>query len=125
MTVAVLWFERLRMGPPPLVVFLPAFWLLVPGAAGLISTTEIVSSELPLTGDLVDTLSAVVAIALGVLMGTAMFRTGHAGIVGAVRTIPPQLARTSKRLDRSWHWPGHVAPPRMIPTVDPRVDPDG
>jgi uncharacterized membrane protein YjjP (DUF1212 family) len=105
MTVAVLWLERLRMGPPSLVVFLPAFWLLVPGAAGLISTTEVATSEVPLDGDLIDTLSAVVAIALGVLIGTAMFRAGQAGIDGAVRTIPPQLARTGKRFDLPRRWP--------------------
>jgi hypothetical protein len=32
MTPVVLWVERLPGGPPKLVTFLPAFWLLVPGA---------------------------------------------------------------------------------------------
>ena len=39
MTPLVLWFEHLPQGPPKLVTFLPAFWLLVPGAAGLIGIT--------------------------------------------------------------------------------------
>jgi uncharacterized membrane protein YjjP (DUF1212 family)/uncharacterized membrane protein YjjB (DUF3815 family) len=44
MTPVVLWVERLPSGPPKLVTFLPAFWLLVPGATGLIGLTQIVGS---------------------------------------------------------------------------------
>lgn len=38
----VLWVERLPHGPPKLVTFLRAFWLLVAGATGLIGVIEII-----------------------------------------------------------------------------------
>jgi uncharacterized membrane protein YjjP (DUF1212 family) len=99
MTPAVLWFERLPHGPPSLVTFLPAFWLLVPGAAGLIGVTEIVGTDSVLgPTDFVESLGTVIEIALGVLIGTAMFRTGAAGLEGAVKTLPPVVRRP--------RWPG-------------------
>ena len=61
-------------GPPPLVVFLPSFWLLVPGSLGLLGTTQLASE----TGDGFETAvgaaGVVVAIALGVLIGSAIGR---------------------------------------------------
>jgi uncharacterized membrane protein YjjB (DUF3815 family) len=75
MTPVSLAVARLRSGPPSQVTFLPAFWLLVPGAIGLIGVTEIVSD--PATAgleDLIQPLASVVAIALGVLCGTVLYR---------------------------------------------------
>ena len=64
-----------RGGPPSLVVFLPSFWLLVPGSLGLIGTTQLATE----TGDGFATASGaiavIVAIALGVLVGSAVGRT--------------------------------------------------
>jgi uncharacterized membrane protein YjjP (DUF1212 family) len=64
-----------RGGPPSLVVFLPSFWLLVPGSLGLIGTTQLATD----TGDGFATASGaiavIVAIALGVLVGSAVGRT--------------------------------------------------
>ena len=97
MTPAVLWIERLRAGPPSLVTFLPAFWFLVPGAAGLIGVTEMVGTDSALgLADFTDSLGTVIEIALGVLIGTAAFRAGAAGFQEAVRTIPPQVTRTRR-----------------------------
>ena len=60
-----------RSGPPVPVTFLPAFWLLVPGALGLEGVTELVASDQASgLGDFVNTLLTVVAIAIGVLVGT-------------------------------------------------------
>jgi uncharacterized membrane protein YjjB (DUF3815 family) len=63
-----------RGGPPSLVVFLPSFWLLVPGSLGLIGTTQLATH----TGDGFVTASGaiavIVAIALGVLVGSAIGR---------------------------------------------------
>ena len=42
MTPIALAVARLPGAPPPQVTFLPAFWLLVPGALGLIGVTEVV-----------------------------------------------------------------------------------
>ena len=81
MTPAVLWIERLPGGPPKLVTFLPAFWLLVPGATGLIGVTQIVgSSSAATSGGLTDVFLSIMSISLGVLIGTAAYRAAHAGV---------------------------------------------
>jgi len=62
--------ERTRFGPPALVSFLPGFWLLVPGALGLIGVTEYMTAG-PAMGfeNFLGTVGAMVAIAVGVLCG--------------------------------------------------------
>ncbi len=74
--------QRLPHGPPGLVVFLPAFWLLVPGSLGLVGTTQLAAD----TGDGFATatgaLAVIVAIALGVLLGSALGRARSAGLRG-------------------------------------------
>ncbi|GAA1825534.1 threonine/serine exporter family protein [Luedemannella flava] len=67
-------------GPAPVVAYLPAFWLLVPGALGLVTLTQAV--ELPSAAgiaSLMSTAGSVVSIALGVLVG--------AGVVNAVTRL--------------------------------------
>jgi uncharacterized membrane protein YjjB (DUF3815 family) len=61
--------ERTPTGPPALVTFLPAFWLLVPGALGLIGVTDYINNSDAVVGvqELVSTVGSMVAIALGVL----------------------------------------------------------
>lgn len=62
--------ERTRTGPPTLVTFLPAFWLLVPGALGLIGVTEYLSNSANVgIQDFVGAIGATMSIALGVLVG--------------------------------------------------------
>lgn len=62
--------SRQPLGPPSLVTFLPAFWLLVPGALGLEGVTRILSDPgVSSIATLVTTGSAMVAIALGILLG--------------------------------------------------------
>ena len=62
--------ERMPKGPPSLVAFLPAFWILVPGALGLIGVTEYLSSDTTAgLQDFIGALAAIMAIALGVLCG--------------------------------------------------------
>ena len=70
MTITARLIERTKFGPPALVSFLPGFWLLVPGALGLIGLTEYITSG-PVLGvqSLLGTLAAMVAIAVGVLCG--------------------------------------------------------
>ena len=81
MTPVVLWVERLPNGPPKLVTFLPAFWLLVPGATGLIGITQIAGNGLDVgSRGLTDVLIAIISISLGVLIGTAVYRTADAGL---------------------------------------------
>ena len=45
MTAAALAVERVRPDAPYLVTYLPAFWMLVPWAAGLIGVAEIVGTD--------------------------------------------------------------------------------
>lgn len=60
-------------GPPVPVTFLPAFWMLVPGALGLEGVTEIVGTDAAAgLGDFLNALMTIVAIAVGVLVGAGM-----------------------------------------------------
>jgi uncharacterized membrane protein YjjB (DUF3815 family) len=71
---------RLPSGPPSRVTLLPALWLLVPGAIGLIGVTDIIGN--PATAglqDLVQPVTSIVAIALGVLCGASIYRAVVAG----------------------------------------------
>ena len=78
MTPVALWIGRFAGAPPPQVTFLPAFWLLVPGAIGLIGVTEVVGN--PADAAIEDLLTpiasiaSIVSIALGVLGGIALSR---------------------------------------------------
>lgn len=75
MTPVALGLARLPGGPPSQVTFLPAFWLLVPGAIGLIGVTEVVGDPSSASiEDLVAPVGSIVAIALGVLTGASLFR---------------------------------------------------
>jgi len=67
-------------GPPVPVTFLPAFWMLVPGALGLQGVTQIVGADaLQGLGDFLNALLSIVAIAAGVLVGTGLSeRVGRA-----------------------------------------------
>ncbi len=89
MTPLALWVESTKSGPPKLITFLPGFWLLVPGAAGLIGVTELLGVNHQLGAQaVVDSLVTVMSIALGVLIGTVAYqatdsvwaaRVGHRG----------------------------------------------
>jgi uncharacterized membrane protein YjjP (DUF1212 family) len=66
--------ERSHAGPPSIVTFLPAFWLLVPGALGLVGVTRIVASDVGSAFELVGALESIVTIALGVLTAQLVLR---------------------------------------------------
>ena len=88
MTPVVLWVERLPDGPPKLVTFLPAFWLLVPGATGLIGVTQIVGTGAGVTSRaLSDVLITIISISLGVLIGAAAYRAADSGFGHLSRTF--------------------------------------
>jgi uncharacterized membrane protein YjjP (DUF1212 family) len=75
MTPIALAVARLPGGPPSQVTFLPAFWLLVPGALGLIGVAEVVGNPAAANiGDLVRPIGSIVSIALGVLAGVSLYR---------------------------------------------------
>lgn len=76
MTPAAYLVARLPSGPPALVSFLPAFWLLVPGALGLIGITQYLRED-AVAGlqDLFGMVGTMIAVALGVLCGYPLYRS--------------------------------------------------
>lgn len=63
---------RQRGGPPAIVSFTPAFWILVPGALGLMGVATLLSGDDTGTATLLTTLVTMIGIALGVLVGRAI-----------------------------------------------------
>ena len=73
--------EAVKPSLPRLVVFLPSFWLLVPGSLGLMSTTQLAVGPSGSTDAVLGVLGVVTAIALGLLVGAAVAQS----LRGAVR----------------------------------------
>ncbi|MDE0546525.1 threonine/serine exporter ThrE family protein [Microbacterium sp. C7(2022)] len=71
MTPVAVLLSRQKTGPPTIVSFLPAFWLLVPGALGLTGVATLLHGDTAGITTLVSTVATMVAIALGVLIGLA------------------------------------------------------
>lgn len=73
MTPVAMLAADVRSGPPTLVTFLPAFWMLVPGAVGLAGVTKYLG-DARITGvtSLVTAGGTMIGIALGVLLGLAL-----------------------------------------------------
>jgi uncharacterized membrane protein YjjP (DUF1212 family) len=72
MTPVAVFASTRRSGPATLVSFLPAFWLLVPGALGLVGVTQLIGDDrVDGLTSLVTTGATMVAIAFGVLLGLA------------------------------------------------------
>lgn len=72
-TPVATWVGTRRTGPPALATFLPAFWLLVPGAVGLIGVAEFVGSDREAGLDhFVNASITFIAIGIGVLVGNAI-----------------------------------------------------
>ncbi len=82
--------ERFPSAPPALVSFLPAFWLLVPGALGLIGVTELVGKE-PATGltSFVAALVSIISVALGILLGIRTLRIAQGALASARNIARP------------------------------------
>jgi uncharacterized membrane protein YjjP (DUF1212 family) len=61
-------------GPPAMVTFLPSFWLLVPGALGLVSITRMLSDRAAGIDGLSTTIFVFTSIALGTLVGASLYK---------------------------------------------------
>jgi uncharacterized membrane protein YjjP (DUF1212 family) len=72
MTPVAVMVASFKSGPATLVSFLPAFWLLVPGALGLVGLTQLLGPDRA-SGlqSLLTTAATMIAIAFGVLLGLA------------------------------------------------------
>jgi uncharacterized membrane protein YjjB (DUF3815 family) len=67
------WIQRRFKGPPSMVTFLPSFWLLVPGAMGLLSVKQLLGDPTRLEG-LISVAFVLTSIALGTLVGAALYK---------------------------------------------------
>jgi len=76
--------EAIRPRLPRLVIFMPAFWLLVPGSLGLLQVTQLAIDPSRATSTSFDVFTVVCAIALGLLVGSAV-ATSVRGLRGQVR----------------------------------------
>jgi uncharacterized membrane protein YjjP (DUF1212 family) len=87
MTPLAHWLARFPSAMPAYGSFLPAFWLLVPGALGVIGVTEL-AGDAGASGvhDLAATAVSIFAIALGVLFGTLLL--AGASATGRLLTGP-------------------------------------
>ncbi len=61
-------------GPPAAVTFLPSFWLLVPGALGLLSVTRMMSDRAAGIDGLITVVFVITSVALGTLVGASIYR---------------------------------------------------
>jgi uncharacterized membrane protein YjjP (DUF1212 family) len=97
MTIVAVFISRFPAAMPAHASFLPGFWLLVPGALGLIGLTELASGG---GGqDLVATVGSIFAVALGVLCGTQIVAWGM--VTGRVVTdVSGSVAERRPRLKR-------------------------
>ena len=75
MTLVAYMLARLPSTMPVYAMFLPGYWLLVPGSLGLIGLTTILASpETAASGDLLAVIGSIAAVALGVLCGVELYR---------------------------------------------------
>lgn len=73
MTPAAMIVSTRPTGPPPLVSFLPAFWMMVPGALGLVGVTTALGGQ-SAANTFITMATTLVSISLGVLAGLALAR---------------------------------------------------
>lgn len=65
--------QKRYKGPPSMVTFLPSFWLLVPGAMGLLTVKRLLSDPGRLDG-LISVAFVLASIALGTLVGASLYK---------------------------------------------------
>ncbi len=66
---------RLRFrGPPPMITFLPSFWLLVPGALGLLSVKQMLSDTYEGLESMLSATFIFSAVAIGTLVGASLYK---------------------------------------------------
>jgi uncharacterized membrane protein YjjP (DUF1212 family) len=84
-------------GPPAAVTFLPSFWLLVPGALGLLSVTRMMSDRTAGLDGMVTVVFVIASIALGTLVGASLYR----GLTEALGIWQLQIGRVESFFRRN------------------------
>ncbi|MBO9515198.1 MAG: threonine/serine exporter family protein [Variovorax sp.] len=81
-------------GPPSMVTFTPAMWLLVPGSLGLIGMAELVGNDrLAGVENFIATLFTIVAIGLGSVIGTAFYNALFEPVFQRAGTMAEMMLR--------------------------------
>jgi uncharacterized membrane protein YjjP (DUF1212 family) len=114
MTPVAWWVSRLPSAMSAHASFLPGFWLLVPGALGLIGLAQFAGdANAAGTQDLINTVFSIFAVAIGVLCGTLVLSWAAASgrIVDSV---------SGALLERSW-WHNRF---RSVSVEEPRSESD-
>ena len=89
MTPAAYLLARTRIGMPAFAMFLPGFWLLVPGALSLIGVTGRASDAASTVSDTAGAAAAsVVGVVLGVLCGSVLLQWITAGARRVSAALP-------------------------------------
>ena len=118
MTIVAVLVSRLPSAMPAHALFIPGFWLLVPGALGLIGLTQLAGDVRAAgTEDLVATVVSIFAVAVGVLCGSLLMAGAVATrrVVGGASASFAGRASWLKRLttrDHGWSDSGDDRPPR-------------
>jgi uncharacterized membrane protein YjjP (DUF1212 family) len=125
MTPVAFWVSLLPSAMPPRASFLPGFWLLVPGALGLIGLTQVAGETGDAgTQDLVNTVVSIFAIAVGVLSGTLLLRWGATTrrLVGQMSVLADRHSWLQRLRARSGHHatPVHDDRDGDLPPGEPR-----
>lgn len=81
--------EMLRPRLPRLVLFLPAFWLLVPGSLGLISATQLSTDPSEALATALNAVTVIVAMVLGLLVGSATAQAVRRLVVRRAASLGP------------------------------------
>lgn len=85
-------------GPPAMVTFLPALWLLVPSSIGVIGLTELFGEDrLAGLNDFVTTLFTIVATAIGSLIGTWIYSAFFDPIFRRAGSMAESMRRRLRR----------------------------
>jgi uncharacterized membrane protein YjjP (DUF1212 family) len=82
-------------GPPSMVTFLPSFWLLVPGAMGLLAVKQLLKDPTGLDG-MISVAFVLASIALGTLVGASLYKW----LAEQVDRWRLQLGRTGRSMGR-------------------------
>ena len=113
MTPVAYWASRLPSAMPQHASFLPGFWLLVPGALGLIGFAQLAGdANAAGTEDIVATVVSIFAVAVGVLCGTLLLAWATAtgklvnDVSGSLAQQRPWLNRVKPRPGNRQGWSG-------------------
>jgi uncharacterized membrane protein YjjB (DUF3815 family) len=82
-------------GPPSMVTFLPSFWLLVPGALGLLALNHLLRDPARLDG-LISVAFSLASLALGALVGASLYKW----LTEQLSSLPPRISRAGRYFRR-------------------------